>query len=77
MYPDELCKAICRGLKKQMEYDAKNLACLGTMDTIELEGAIKDMVEMADEYMNEPKLFHDVNEHEELIRDRKQQRDLR
>ena len=44
---------MCKGLKEQIEYDAKGLQCLGELSKNEAEDLIRDMVETAKDFINE------------------------
>ena len=54
LYPDELCMEMCKGLKDQIEYDDKGMMCLGEMNIIELDGMLKDMIDIVDEMVEQP-----------------------
>ena len=47
LYPDELCMEMCKGLKEQIECDAKGMKCLGELSKKEAEDFIRDMIETA------------------------------
>ena len=51
LYPDELCMAMCRGLKDQIDYDATWLKCFGELEQLDMEELIRDMVETAEEFV--------------------------
>ena len=53
LYPDELCMEMCRGLKDQIEYDATGLKCFGELTQVEMKELIRDMVETAEELVND------------------------
>ena len=44
---------MCLGLKTQIEYDAKNLKCLGELGVKEMEGLIEEMLITAEEFIEE------------------------
>ena len=52
-YPDLLCIETCKGLREQIEYDAKGLKCFGELSKKEAEDLIRDMVETAKDFIDE------------------------
>ena len=53
LFPDELCMQMCKGLKEQIEYDAKGLKRLGELSKKGTEDLIRDMVETANDFIDE------------------------
>ena len=44
---------MCKGLREQIEYDAKGLTCLGELSERDMGGLIRDMVETAKDFIDE------------------------
>ena len=44
---------MCKGLKEQIEYDAKGLKCLGELRNKETEDFIRNMVETTNNFIDE------------------------
>ena len=53
IYTEDLCRTICRGIRRQVDYDAKGLKCMGSIDKGGLETLIKDMIDTAEEYLDQ------------------------
>ena len=63
LYPDELCKEVCLGLKDQIEYDNKGLKCLGSLDEKELKQMVDDMVDTAEEFAKDSHGSEEASNH--------------
>ena len=53
LHPAELCISICQGFKERIEYDKKRIKCMGTVDQHGLECLVRDLVDTAEEFINE------------------------
>ena len=57
---------MCKGLKKQIEYDAKGLTCCGELSKKEAEDLIRDMVETAKDFIDEDIADETIGSHGDL-----------
>ena len=53
LYPDELCVEMCKGLRDQMDYDARGLKRLGELSQKDMEALVRVMVETAGGFVDD------------------------
>ena len=63
VYPDELCREMCRGLKDQIAYNGRVLKCLGEKLRKDVQKLVEEMPDAAREFIEEDNVIENLGSH--------------